>query len=318
LPTEQLCLVHLVWAPLGTERLARFLEACRRNDPGVPHRLLVLWNGFSAQDDLGPWRALLADAEYEQLHLQRPVLDLAAYRQAAAGVSAERYCFTNSYSEPTTPGWLGMLDAALSTPRTGLVGATGSWASTRSWMAHVLRLPSAYRGVMPEPKEAMAGMMEIEADRVGGPGPTVEQRSTLGTARARLLTLAEIPRQTVPFERFPAYHVRTNAFMVSAEVLARLRWREVREKYDTYLMENGRRSITRQVQRMGLRTLVVDRAGVGYEPQQWPASRTFWQGDQEGLLVADNQTRSYAEADADRRRLLSTFAWGPRADPTLP
>jgi hypothetical protein len=89
-------------------------------------------------------------------------------------------------------------------------------------------------------------------------------------------------------------------------------------KQDAYKLENGRRSITRQLQRKGLRTLVVDRHGAVYDHEQWHHSRTFWQGDQEGLLVADNQTRWYADADADRRRLLSGFAWGPEADPTLP
>jgi hypothetical protein len=44
----------------------------------------------------------------------------------------------------------------------------------------------------------------------------------------------------------------------------------------------------------------------------------LWQGAQEGLLVADNQTRSYVAGDANRRRLLSSFAWGRSADQLLP
>ena len=87
---------------------------------------------------------------------------------------------------------------------------------------------------------------------------------------------------------------------------------------DAYRLENGRHNLTRQVQAMGLRTLVVARDGSRYDPEQWPLSRTLWQGDQEGLLVADNQTRSYAVGGLERRRLLSGFAWGPRADPSPP
>ena len=69
---------------------------------------------------------------------------------------------------------------------------------------------------------------------------------------------------------------------------------------------------------MGMRTLVVARDGAFYDHPEWPVSRTFWQGDQQGLLVADNQTRSYANGSYDRRRLLSAFAWGPEAAPTPP
>jgi len=306
--------VHLVWAPLGPEPLARFLSSYRHHDAGAPHRLLVVFNGFGTQDDLDPWRRLLAGVEHDELRLARPVLDLAAYREVAERVEAERYCFLNSYSEVLVDGWFAMLDAALKAPDVGLVGATGSWASTRSITIHFLRLPGPYRGVLPEPRVAMEGFMALEAD-ISGRQPA---RSFPARMRARLAGLHQVPQQTLPFESFPAYHVRTNAFMIGRDKLAELRLRPVRTKRDAYLLENGRRSITRQLQRKGLRTVVVDREGASYDPDRWHQSRTFWQGDQEGLLVADNQTRCYADADAARRRLLSGFAWGPEAAPTLP
>jgi hypothetical protein len=66
---------------------------------------------------------------------------------------------------------------------------------------------------------------------------------------------------------------------------------------------------------MGLRTLVVARDGEFYDHPEWARSRTLWQGDQEGLLIGDNQTRMYARGGIERRRLLSAFAWGRMADP---
>ena len=71
-----------------------------------------------------------------------------------------------------------------------------------------------------------------------------------------------------------------------------LHWRAVCRKQDAYLIEHGRQSITRQIQRMGLRTLVVDRDGTSYDHDKWYLSGTFWQRDQEGLLIDDNQTQS--------------------------
>jgi hypothetical protein len=127
-----------------------------------------------------------------------------------------------------------------------------------------------------------------------------------------------MPEQLVRFAPFPAYHVRTNAFMLDRSTFAALRLRPLVRKMDAYLLESGRASFTSQVQGMGLRTLVVARDGSFYDHDRWPDSATFWQDDQQGLLVADNQTRSYANGGLDRRRLLSAFAWGPEARPSPP
>ena len=292
------------------------MESYRRYDPGAPHALLLLLNGFQAEEDLSPWRRLLAGVKHEELRLERPVLDLDAYRHAVERFPSTRYCFVNSYSEPLVEGWLAKLESALAQPGVGLTGATGSWGSARSWMARVVGLPSAYADALPDRAAAIRQFMAIDLERTGA-DPAQAPARGLARARARLRTLRELPRQTLPYEGFPAYHVRTNAFMISHTTLAELRLRAVHEKQDAYRLENGRFSITRQVQRKGLRTLVVDRDGAAYDHQQWHRSLTFWQGDQEGLLVADNQTRYYADGDADRRRVLSAFAWGAKADPHL-
>ncbi len=66
--------------------------------------------------------------------------------------------------------------------------------------------------------------------------------------------------------------------MIAHSTLAGLRLHEVREKADAYALESGRHSLTRQVQRDGLRAVVVDRAGENYEQDRWHLSHTFWQG----------------------------------------
>ena len=116
-------------------------------------------------------------------------------------------------------------------------------------------------------------------------------------------------------EGFPAPHLRTNGFMISHATLSSLKLGRIRSKRHTYMLEHGRRSITNQVLHGGLRALVVDGDGETYDVTRWNRARTFWQGDQEGLLIADNQTRRYARGDAERRRLLCAYAWGVEADP---
>jgi hypothetical protein len=130
-----------------------------------------------------------------------------------------------------------------------------------------------------------------------------------------LKTLPPIPGQLLRYEGFPAHHLRSNCFMLSRELFLSLRMGPINGKRDAFYVESGRGSITRQVQARGLRTLVVDRDGTTYDQAQWPDSLTFWQGDQERLLMADNQTDVYTNGSPTRRRMLSEFAWASLARP---
>jgi hypothetical protein len=65
----------------------------------------------------------------------------------------------------------------------------------------------------------------------------------------------------------------------------------------------------------GLRPVMVGRDGTGYEKEHWHVANIFRQGNQENLLIADNQTDLYAAADGEKRAELSRFAWGEHARP---
>lgn len=112
------------------------------------------------------------------------------------------------------------------------------------------------------------------------------------------------------FPRFPNPHLRTNAFLGRRELLLQLAWDGVDSKLGALVLESGRRSLTRQVRRLGLRTVVVGRDGRLVEPGEWAHSATFRSGDQGQLLVSDNRTRDYAQAGPAERRRLARMAWG--------
>jgi hypothetical protein len=59
---------------------------------------------------------------------------------------------------------------------------------------------------------------------------------------------------------------------------------------------------------------VVGRDGRAYDPTDWYRSHTFWEANQENLLIADNQTAEYEHGDQDTRTALSRYAWGHEAD----
>jgi hypothetical protein len=235
--------------------------------------------------------------------------DLDAYVGAAASLGRPRYCFVNSFSRIRAHGWLAALDGALARPGVGLVGATGSWASICSYALYELGFPSAYRAIFDDRARTRERMRRLGSDDPGAPVPYHRRDPAMLIDGARTV-LERVSR----FRRFPAPHVRTNAFAARAETLARLDVGRLDRKGQAHRVESGRVSITRQVERIGFAAVVAGRDGV-YEPGDWPASETFWQGDQANLLVSDNQTDKYDAGDAETRELLSHFAWGARAQP---
>jgi hypothetical protein len=302
---------HLVWAPLGPGVLTRFAESYRRHLAGAEHELLVVFNGFEASQDLAPWRSALKDLTYEELHTAAPVLDLRAYQEVVERVSASRYCFLNSYSTIGTDGWLELLQSAASGAGVGAVGATGSWASQSSFLRLELALGGPYRRVFADRVAAIRRLASLSPDApLPNPAPN-PLRGALSGGRSLL-------DYVVAYASFPNPHLRTNCFLIDRDPWLRAFSEMPTDKGAAYRFESGRRGLTARLKAMGMRVLVAGRDGRAYESSEWPASRTFWQGSQENLLVEDNQTRSYENGDAEVRRALSAFAWGTLADPEGP
>ena len=68
-------------------------------------------------------------APSEALFVEDRGFDLATYFRAAVEISADSFCFLNSYSEILAPGWLALMHRHLSQPGVGVVGASGNLIS---------------------------------------------------------------------------------------------------------------------------------------------------------------------------------------------
>jgi hypothetical protein len=312
--SDRPCLVHLVREVNGLKPLQEFAEAYRRHPPGIDCELVLAMKGFSSPVATRPYLREVEDlAPVIDLFPDRG-FDLGLYFAAAARLRRRRYCFVNSHGRPQVAGWLAKLNAALDGRGVGIVSPMGHWASAHSWLLYSMGLPSAYRGLMPPRQTARELFLAIEAKQSGKQW-MLEDRTWATRMRARLAALRDLPEGLLGFEPFPARNLRLNAFMIDHETLREMQLFVVNSKLDAYVLEGSRESYTRQVERMGLLALVVDAAGDVYTPNEWHRSRTFWQGNQEGLLVSDNQALSYALGDTAARSLLSVFAWGPCAEP---
>ena len=112
------------------------------------------------------------------------------------------------------------------------------------------------------------------------------------------------------YPRFPNPHIRSTAFTIDRANLLAMKLEDAQDKRDTYLLESGRRSITRQILERDLRAVVTGRDGRVYGVKDWAASRTYRSGEQENLLVSDRRTEDWAHASPRLRRRLSRDAWG--------
>lgn len=115
-----------------------------------------------------------------------------------------------------------------------------------------------------------------------------------------------------PETPFPNVHLRTNGFLIDRQLFLELDAPDLSTKRGCGLFEAGPKSLTRQIVAKGLIPYVVDKTGKAFKPEDWRTSKTFRAEGQENLMIADNRTRHWHEADAVERRYLETLAWSGR------
>ena len=269
-----LALVYLARARSGIESLRRFLRSYEQHRGGMEHDLVVVFKGFSSQAEYEEWRAVLSRFPHRAVRMSDFGFDVRAYSLAARQLSHPYLCFLNSFSEPLTADWLRILHGHVVQPGVGAVGSTGAWTSIYSIVEHEFATGAA-----------------------------------LPFFR-RLILRLKLPINRRAYPPFPNPHLRSNAFIISRELMNHVWPGYVATKRTAYHWESGRKGFTRRIEAQNLRVLIAGKNGRAYAPDEWNRSGIFLQGRQGNLLVSDNQTRGYDKADAAKRCQLSMFAWG--------
>lgn len=271
----KVCVVYLARAKNGLGPFQTFLESYRLFPAGMEHDLLVVFKGFRNQKDASAYLDHSKPLVFKTFFMRDFGFDLKGYGLAANHFDHSYFCCFNSFSELLHPNWLFNLYEHITRPEVGLAGATGSWESM-------------YSNALQEQNVSLLNRV---------------------TRPVRLATCR------IAFDPFPNYHIRTTGFIVGRNV-ARAVWPgHFLTKRSAYLFENGKNSLTKRIIRMGLKPLVVGKDGVAYEKEDWARSRTFRNGDQENLWVADNQTRQYQSAAPETKTRLGRLAWGSSWNP---
>jgi hypothetical protein len=311
---KKICVVHLVRACNGIKPLIRFIESYRHNPGGTEHDLLFVFKGSIHPQDIDTYRELLSPFKHSIFEISDRGFDITAYFAVAKRFSGEYhyFCFLNSFSELQDREWLLKLYKNASKPGVGLVGATGSWNSNQAnsiiWFRNVfsttlsrwLKNNQVNPGnrLQKEKKRSLRSSLKVKVKYYYKKSITL-----VGNSFNNLV-------QIFNFGPFPNYHIRTNAFMISGELMKSLKCPPLKTKIDAYRFESGKRGFTMQIHKKGKRVFVVGKDGAGYEKEEWHKSITFWSLKQENLLVSDNQTRDYQDGTPERCRYLSSIAWG--------
>ncbi len=172
--------MHLVRAANGIDSLREFAAALRAHPPGVEHELVFAMKGFASRAEAAPYIAEVADLTPTIELFPDVGLDLGSVlrrprRGCVATATASSTPTPARWSRAGWPSWM----RRSRRPTSGIVGATGAWLSSHSWLTYSMGLPSFYRSVLPPIREARRLLLEIDLEQL-----RIERRSR-GSTRLR-------------------------------------------------------------------------------------------------------------------------------------
>ena len=281
-PRQEIAVVFLWWIPQqDAEEHKRFLASYKRYEGGLPYTFyVVIKDGRPEENEAAAAYLKDQDIACNILYFSGG-FDIDAFFFAATEIKAKYILYFNTGTQLITSNWLKSYMAPFySSDKVALVGAC---ASNQSLYSTVF----------------FHNSLAWEA------GKAVKHN----VDKYKLL-LKTFFYWRFLFRPFPNPHIRTNAFAVLRGAFLKVKKDKFRNKFDTFLFESGRKSLTFQLLDMGYKVAVADRSGNSYSFGEFKESNTFWINDQAGCLVADKQTELYRTAGAAYKAQLTLLAWG--------
>jgi hypothetical protein len=351
--------VYLARLAEGVVPMQRFVRSYVAHDPGVAHDLVVIFKGCEQVGPLAAARSVFVSLPHTAIELSDAGFDINAYLETARRLDYEYFCFANTFTEIETDLWLAGLLRYASLPGVGIAGAMGSYESLPDSMTVISKVIYLCRDVFLPYDELMAyyyGFVADDSCRLWSAG---KDAALAGRESGRTKAMAAGGRRDSPFWKtwsgpfqrqlekrfrdkwrrrtgpggdmetysrfrsFPNPHIRSNGFMVARERLLGFDFGTIGAKIEACAFESGMDGLTARLRRAGLSGLVVGKDGRGYDVADWWRSGTFRLGNQENLLLSDNQSRKFASMSPGARTTHVRFTWGdylakePRGFPNL-
>jgi hypothetical protein len=275
--------VYLIWIPYGIELFKAFLNSYKKYPAGAEHALMLMFNGVEDDMSMTEYHNYIQQENIPyEWNKMKEGQDLQAYFYAAKMCRTNYILFMNSYSEIKTGNWLLNYLAVADKFEKVIISSTAS-------------CQSHYSNVFINHKIGWE------------PGKDLNYHY-----RKYKLFIKAIFYWRILFKPFPNPHLRTNALMINREDYLAVYPGKIVSKFQAYLFESGRRGLTSQFLKKGYQVLVVDKNGTIYKSDKWSISKTFWNYEQENLMVSDNQTRLYDNSSSEQKKKLTRLAWGKK------
>lgn len=261
----------------GIDAARTFIEAYTRYDPGVAHQLYVATKGWESGSALAEVKKICEGVGAKLIAVPDDGFDWGAYIRLSKELQEDRVCFLNSHSAPLVPNWLFILNRGLDEDGVGAVGATASlstWGFSKPYWRPSLKYTFQYP----------------------------------------LRFAQELYRHwkySKHYPPFPNPHLRTNAVLISRRLYCEFcsHVSVPADKSESHILESGRHGLSMFILSKHLEIRVCGANGDSYSVPDWVKSKTFRLGEQENLLVEDNQTRIYQLASPDMRLRLQFKSW---------
>lgn len=321
-----LALFYLARKAEGIHSFRRFAESYRARAAGCPHQLVVIYKGFdgAADPELGEARDLFREIDdaHREVHVTDEHFDIGAYIQAAHQIESKYVCFINTHTEILTDNWLLHLRNAIEDESIGVAGATASYESLYDSLALLDRVVwlVGYERVGYEQKLADYYRFIIDIHAPWWLKEKTHKAHRYGHFYERYLDekwkeswcKAVSPGGyndfLIGFPRFPNPHVRSNGFILRRSDFVKFIVQPT--KKSTFGFESGPNGLSQTLLNEGKRLVMVDRHGRCHDQEDWPHARCFRSGDQQNLLLADNQTRAYDRLSQNERVTSLMMSWG--------
>lgn len=327
-----LAVVYLARAAEGLAPVKRFAQSYRAHAAGIEHSLVVICKGHQSDSAVTSTLACFG-RPVEVITVSDDGFDIGAYIHAAQTLQHERLCFLNTFTEIASNSWLGHLVQHARQPRVGIVGAMGSYESVRTTIDFVAKATwlCLEKGVLYDPRLAdqfrwifeiyakpwlqnsrwrrVIGRLRLTGPPAGEPAIWREHWKQITGYSGDLASWLD------GFPEFPNPHIRSNGFALRRDVFNRIVASCRPTKESAMHFESGANGYTAQIRALGLGAVVVDKNGTGYAVSEWPKSRTFRLGAQEGLILTDNQSRGYDAMAVGTKATHLRITWGDYASP---
>jgi len=351
---DRIVVIYLARNAEGIAPLEKFVSSYMRNPAGIEHALAVVYKGFKRHDELNAAKSVFGSLPHIGVEISDEGFDVNAYLEAARRLDHDYVCCMNTFTEIACAGWLSMLYQHAASPRVGIAGAMGSYESLYDSYALIRKVIWLCNEIAVGYDEQFAYFYDFIIDnyckswkaRAAGQANPIAKifapsiiaaisRLKRSASLTELLCLARPQgslderfqhiwtgltspgRRLVDYSRFPPFpdpHIRSNGFMISRQHFLELKT-DIKTKLDACAFESGNNSMTSRVRRKGLGAIVVDRAGQGYDVADWVQSRTFRLGNQEDLILTDNQSRTFDAMTPGSRATHVRMSWGDYLGP---